>query len=210
MISATRRILQLTSTSQLDLQHVDARIVTYRGRRAIRVQESDHDGDDVQPIAILPGIDFRDGSIQASLAGLPRRGASDFARGFVGIAFHVQPDASQFEAFFLRPTNSRSQDQLRRNHSTQYMSHPHFPWFRLREEAPGLYESYVDLVPGSWMPIKVVVTGARAALYISRAAQPCLIVNDLKLGKVGGQVALWIGGGTLAYFSTRLVIDRAA
>jgi hypothetical protein len=210
MPSATRTILKVSSAHQLDLHHVDARIVTYRGQRAIRLQESDHNLDDVQPLAILPGIDFADGSIHTTLTGLPRLGAPEDARGFVGIAFHVQPDASQFETFFLRPTNSRSQDQLRRNHSTQYMSHPHYPWFRLREEAPGAYESYVDLDPGSWTPIKIVVSGASAALYVSRAAQPCLFVNDLKLGKAAGKVALWIGGGTLAYFSTSIVINRAA
>jgi hypothetical protein len=88
------------------------------------------------------------------------------------------------------------------------MSHPDFPWFRLREEAPGVYESYVDLVLGAWTPIKIVVGGSRAALYVSRATQPCLIVNDLKLGNVVGQIALWIGGGTLAYFSNRFIIDR--
>ena len=30
------------------------------------------------------------------------------ARGFVGIAFRVQDDASRFECFYLRPTNGRS------------------------------------------------------------------------------------------------------
>jgi hypothetical protein len=90
------------------------------------------------------------------------------------------------------------------------MSHPDYPWFRLRDEAPGAYESYVDLVPAEWTPLKIVVNGLKAALYVNRATQPCLIVNDLKLGHTHGQIALWIGGGTEAYFSTRLVINGAA
>ena len=210
MTSADKRTLQLSSARQLQLRHVDAKFVTYRGRRAIRLLESDHAEADVQPIAILPGSEFRDGVIETALAGLPRAGAPEFARGFVGIAFRVQPDASQFEAFFLRPTNSRSDDQLRRNHSTQYMSHPDYPWFRLRDESPGVYESYVDLAPPAWTALKIVVNGLKAALYVNRAAQPCLIVNDLKLGNTQGRIALWIGGGTEAYFSRRLVIHGAA
>jgi hypothetical protein len=56
-------------------------------------------------------------------------------------------------------------------------------------------------VPGAWTPIKIVVSGAKAQLYVNGAEQPCLIVNDLKLGETQGQIALWIGGGTEAYFS---------
>jgi len=36
---------------------------------------------------------------------------------------------------------------------------------------------------------------------VNGAEQPCLIVNDLKLGTVQGQVGLWIGLGTQAHFS---------
>ena len=77
---------------------------------------------------------------------------------------------------------------------------PHF-WERLRSENPGVYESYVDLEPGVWTRMKIVVSGTHAQLYVNGAAQPCLIVNDLKLGKTRGKVALWIGPDTDAYFS---------
>ena len=45
-----------------------------------------------------------------------------------------------------------------------------------------------------------MVKGTRAELYVHHAAQPCLIVKDLKLGDAGGAVALWVGPGTEAYF----------
>ena len=38
------------------------------------------------------------------------------------------------------------------------------------------------------------------------ARQPSLIVNDLKLGDTRGQIALWIGAGTEAYFSDVAVL----
>jgi hypothetical protein len=189
---------------------VDAELVSYRGRRAVRLLESDQAQGEEQTLAILPGLEFRDGTIETAVAASPRAGAPDFARGFAGIAFRVRPDASQFEVFFIRPTNGRSEDQLRRNHSTQYMSHPDYPWFRLREESPGVYESYVDLIPAAWTPIRIIVAGVKAALYVNRASQPALLVNDLKLGSSQGQLALWIGAGTEAYFSTKLTVFGAA
>jgi hypothetical protein len=71
-----------------------------------------------------------------------------------------------------------------------------------------MYESYVDLEPGAWTNIKIVVSGTRALLYVNRARRPCLVVNDLKLGSAVGKVGFWIGGGTEAYFSTRLAIQQ--
>jgi hypothetical protein len=113
----------------------------------------------------------------------------------------VQEDRSRYECFYLRPTNGRAEDQLRRNHSAQYIAHPEFPWHRLRRETPGKYESYVDLVPGEWTKVKVVVSGRDARLFVHGADQPTLIVSDLKLDAAEGAVALWIGPGTEAHFS---------
>ncbi|HSK67331.1 MAG TPA: hypothetical protein VK888_10400 [Anaerolineales bacterium] len=188
----------LDSVSGLELIHVEAEPVTYQGRPAVRLIEQGEPG---CAIAVLSASDFMDGVIETEIAGMPRRDAPQDMRGFVGIAFRVQPHGSRFECIFLRPTNGRADDQLRRNHSTQYISHPDYPWFRLREESPAVYESYTDLVPGAWTPVKIVVSGQRAELYVNHAEQPCLIVNDLKLGVTRGQIALWIGAGTEAYFS---------
>lgn len=198
MIASRVHTFHLNSLSELKLQHVEAALVTYRGRPAVRLVEQ---GESTVAIAILSGSDFKNGVIETAIAGSPRREAPQDMRGFVGIAFRVQPQGSRFECFFLRPANGRANDQLRRNHSTQYISHPDFPWYRLREEAPGIYESYTDLLPGDWTPIKIVVSGIRAELYVNGSEQPCLIVNDLKLGETRGQIALWIGSGTEAYFS---------
>lgn len=193
---------RLTKPENLQLQNADAKVVTYRGRRALRLIEQD--GEPAFPgdsIAILPDSDFQDGVIEALVAGLPREGADPGARGFIGVAFRVAPRGEQFECFYLRPTNGRANDQLRRNHATQYVSHPDYPWYKLREENPGVFESYTDLVTGAWTKMRIVVSGLRAELFINDAKQPCLIVNDLKLGETRGQIALWIGGGTEAYFS---------
>ena len=152
-------------------------------------------------LAILPRTEFEDGSIEVDLAGEPAVGAAAGARGFAGVAFRVAPDGPRFECIYLRPTNGRADDQVRRNHSTQYISYPDFPWSRLRKEFPEKYESYVDLVPGEWTKMKIEVRGDKARLYVHDAPQPVLVVNDLKQGQGQGQIALWVGAGTVAHFA---------
>jgi hypothetical protein len=175
-------------------------VVEYRGRKAVRVTEPKiNEGGE---LALVDGVTFHNGTIEAEIAGLPAKGANDAARGFIGLAFRVQRDPLRYEAFYLRPTNGRADDQLRRNHSTQYVSEPEFPWHRLRKENPGVYESYVDLEVGAWTKIRIVVDGVKARLHVHDAQQPALIVNDLKLGEKPGGVGLWIGQGTEAYFSS--------
>ena len=137
----------LDSPDQLKLVNVKAETVTFKGRKAIRVHDAapPNLGDEGR-LAILSGTDFQDGVIEVDLAGEPRAGAGEGARGFVGVAFRVAPDQSRFECIYLRPTNGRAEDQVRRNHSVQYISVPGFPWHVLRKEFPDKYESYVDLV----------------------------------------------------------------
>ncbi|WP_131368630.1 hypothetical protein [Chryseobacterium luteum] len=106
------------------------------------------------------------------------------------------------EVFYLRPTNGRANDQVRRNHSDQYISWPGYPWEKLRKETPEKYEAYADMAPGEWIKVKVEVKGETAKLYVNGASQPTLIVNDLKQGgNLRGGIGLWIGPGTLGHFT---------
>ena len=195
---------QAIPVATLDSRNLDATIVTYQGKQATRLAGRDGDGG----IALVKNSKFKDGTIEVELTGSPGAGASATARGFVGIAFRVQNGGAKYECTYLRPTNGRADDMARRNHSTQYISEPDWPWERLRQESPGVYESYVDLEPGVWTRYKIVVKGARAELYISGAGQPCLIVKDLKLGDASGAIALWIGPGTEAHFANLKVTQE--
>jgi hypothetical protein len=113
----------------------------------------------------IENVDFSSGVIEAEIAGALAPGAASDARGFVGIAFRVHEDLQTYDAFYLRPTNGRAEDQERRNHSVQYISLPERPWFRLRQATPGRYEAYVDLAPGAWTKIK-----SRDAKRVRRAS----------------------------------------
>jgi hypothetical protein len=202
----------LESTAGLRLQNVSAEAAVLEGKKGLRITHSEdalRRLESMTPdeqarfpqLASVEGLEFTSGVIEAEIAGAPAPGAAGDARGFVGIAFRVQNDGTTYDAFYLRPTNGRAEDQERRNHAVQYISHPDWPWFRLRKETPSKYESYVDLLPGIWTKVKIEIRGARARLYVHEQQQPTLIVNDLKTGAQGkGAVALWIDRGTVAHF----------
>lgn len=163
-------------------------------------------GQTLEQLAVIEGVSFDNGTIEAEIAGAPQTGTFEGARGFVGIAFRVQDDLRTYDAFYLRPTNGRADDQVRRNHSVQYISHPEWTWSRLRTESPKKYESYVDLEPGVWTTIRIEVQGTRARLFVHGQPQPTLIVNDLKTGdRRRGGIALWIDVGTEAHFRNVVV-----
>lgn len=188
--------------NQLEGQNVELSSVTYSGRAAIRV-DARPDAANGTSFAIVKGVTFHDGAIAVDVAGKPGANAGPAARGFIGIGFRVQ--GGRYEHIYLRPTNGRADDQVRRNHSTQYTSHPDYDFARLRKESPEKYESYVDLEPGVWTKMRIEVRGATARLFVHDAPQPCLIVNDLKLGDSTGGVALVVGPGTEGYFANLVV-----
>jgi len=210
---AAPRPIRLDSTTKFDL--VNGRIlpVEYRGRRALKLaplEGHEHDTDQ-EMAAVLTNTDFRDGVIELDVAGARRAGYSKTVdstgfKGIIGISFRVHGDSA--ERFYLRPENSRVSDQLYRNRSTQYESDPDFPWNRLRQEHPGLYESYVDVESGAWTKLRIEVSGTKAKLFVNGATQPSLIVNDLRLGESRGKIALWARISSDAYFSNLRVESK--
>jgi hypothetical protein len=198
--------LAAQSVDRLTAKNVSVVQMNYKGRSAIQLIAAP-DARNATSYAVLKDMSFRDGTIEADLAGQPAAGAGSGARGFIGIAFRLQADG-RYEYIYLRPTNGRADDQVRRNHSTQYSSHPDFDFARSRQEAPEKYESYVDLQPGVWTRYKIEVEGRKARLYVNASEQPCLIVNDLKLEPREGGVALWVGPGTEGYFSNLKIAKK--
>jgi hypothetical protein len=201
--------IDLTAPGALVAINTVVTAVTFKGRKAVRVVEMQPGADpDPGTIALLAGSRFRNGTIELDLAGEPGPSAPESARGFIGLAFRVQPDAARYEYFYLRMTNGRSDDQVRRNHSTQYASHPEWPWPRMRKEFPEKYEAYVDLQPSVWTRVRVEVDGSRARLFVHGADQPTLVVGDLKQTEADGGIALWIDNYTVGHFADLRVTPR--
>jgi hypothetical protein len=169
----------------------------YRGRKALRV---------VQPargegFAVLPGVNFQDGVIEADMAIEITTPLFPGAPGFGGIAFRARDDVSGYELFYLRPGNATSADQAKRNHSVQYVAEPGFSWPLLRRAWPSVYETYAPLEPGAWTHLKIEVSGRDAKLFVNGAPQPTLIVQGLKGEDPAGHVALWGFPGQTTWFS---------
>lgn len=231
---AQSKSLPLTDATGLTLHQVDARPVVFKGHAALQLTApagaarpsaaqppaakksgktktggGGGEAGRLDHIALVDGVEFSNGTIEVELAGEPATGASGGARGFVGVAFRVQPDRRTYDCFYLRPTNGRADDQERRNHTAQYISHPEHTWFSLREKTPSRYESYVDIGPAEWIHVRIEVDGARARLFVNRQEQPTLIVNDVKSGaSARGAVALWFEGSTLARFRNLRLTPR--
>jgi hypothetical protein len=196
---------------RLHAVQVNMSVTKIDGRKVIRVsRDTTTQGADIPTFVRLANTDsFCNGTIEVMLLSrlLPTADAS--ARGFIGLAFRINKDNGQFESIYIRPTNGRADDQLRRNHSTQYFSYPDYKFDRLRKEAEGKYESYADMGLNEWIKMKIVVKNAQAKLYLNDNPQPVLIVNDLKLGATNsGAIGLWLDSGTDAYFRDIKVVKE--
>ncbi|RZU43273.1 hypothetical protein [Edaphobacter modestus] len=104
------------TVGQLIPHKVKVESVDYLGKRAVKITEESQVANG-EAYAIVKDTMFHDGAIEVELAGRPAAGAASAARGFIGIAFRLQN--GQFEHIYLRPTNGRADDQVRRNHSMQ-------------------------------------------------------------------------------------------
>lgn len=180
---------------------VTAKKENYKGHDALRIEQTKVvDGHGT--FVLLKETDFHNGTIELNISGQIGDKTVEGARGFAGIVFRARQDTSKYEIIYIRPENGRANDQVRRNHSVQYVSHPGYHWQRMRKEFPEKYESYADLIPGEWTKIKIEVKDETAMLYINGSTQPVLIVSDLKQGKhLRGAIGLWVGPGTLGHFS---------
>lgn len=157
----------------------------------------------------IHNVHFTNGLIEVKVLSKLLPNAADSARGFIGLAFRINNDNTQFECFYIRPTNGRANMQLRRNRAVQYFSYPDFKYNVLRTISSGMYESYADMGLNEWIQLKIEVVNSQAKLYINNSKQPVLIVNDLKHGaNAAGAIGLFVDIGTEGYFKDLVVIPK--
>ena len=125
------KTLPLEAATGLRLVNVSADPVVLDGKKGLRVTVSEdalrrlksmspEEQAAFQTLAVVEGLEFGSGVIEAEIAGAPAPDAGEGARGFVGIAFRLLSDMKTYDTFYLRPTNGRADDQERRNHAVQY------------------------------------------------------------------------------------------
>lgn len=151
-------------------------------------------------MVLLPNLDLAEGTIEFEMAANRSADSHPESRGFAGLAFHISKDTTNYDVIYLRATNGRAEDQVRRNRTVQYMAQPNYDFQVLREKFPEKYETYVDIVPDEWIKLKIVVENGVTKLYVHNQEQPTLIVKDMLNKTTNGGIALWVGGSTEAYY----------
>ena len=180
------------------------------GKQVVRVVKDSSLKEVDEPTFVrLNEIDFTNGTIEVKVLSKLLPYATETARGFIGLAFRINKDNTKFEGIYIRPSNGRANEQIRRNHSIQYFSYPNYKFDRLRKEAEGQYESYADMGLNEWIKMKIVVKDSQAKLFLNNNPQPSLIVNDLKHGPDSkGALGLFVDVGTEGFFSDLKIVKE--
>jgi len=146
--------------------------------------------------AWIEGFEFNNGIIEADIKGRDAQGSS-----FVGIAFRGV-DEQTYDAVYFRPFNFISEDPVSKGHSVQYISHPTYTWYKLREEHPEEYENPINPSPdpNSFFHVKIVLEKPKVSVFVNNAEEPCLIVDELS-DRTGGWVGLWVGNNSEGSFA---------
>ena len=157
----------------------------------------------------LTNVDMENGTIEVKmLSRIMENSPFPAARGFIGVAYRVDQENKNFDAIYLRPSNGRADDQLRRNHTVQYFSYPGYTFSRLRKEANGLYETYADIGLNEWIDVRIEFQDEKAVLYINNQKSPSFIVTKMLGTSKKGSIALWVEIGTIGYFKDLKVTKK--
>lgn len=196
------------SKESLEANQVHLSFVKMEGKEVVKVDaDTTIKGTDEATIVKIKGTDFKNGIIEVKVLSRLQKNAPASSRGFIGLAFRVGRTNEKFESIYIRPTNGRTDDQIRRNHSIQYFAFPDYRFDKLRKTEPEKYESYADMGLNEWITMRIEVEGAKAKLFLNNAKQPSLIVNDLKLGEDNsGSIGLWVGNWTEGYFKDLKIV----
>ena len=157
----------------------------------------------------LTNVAMENGTIEVKmLSRIMENSPFPAARGFIGVAYRVDQENKNFDAIYLRPSNGRADDQLRRNHTVQYFSYPENTFSRLRKEANGLYETYADIGLNEWIDVRIEFQDEKAVLYINNQKSPSFIVTKMLGTSKTGSIALWVEIGTVGYFKDLKVTKK--
>ena len=156
------------------------------GRSGVHISAAQGEG-----VAWAEGVEFETGVIELEVKGKDVQGQS-----FLGVAFAGAND-STYEAVYVRPFNFATTDPVRKIHAVQYISHPAYPWARLRAEQAEVFENPVDPVPdpNAWVRLRLEVDPARVRVFVGAGREPDLVVDRLG-DRRGRRVGLWVGNGS--------------
>lgn len=189
-------------TTPMEAVHTDVVQTTLNGESVLRVVKKDKLMEfDENTYAKLVGSSFHNGTIEVKMLSRLLPDAPDFARGFIGLAFRISEDDTTFESFYVRPTNGRIDDPVRKNRGVQYFSYPKYTFDYFRNLGITDFEGPADIGLDEWISLKAVINGARGVFYLNDSKEPLLVVENMKHGAdAKGAIGFFVDIGTEAFF----------
>jgi len=138
--------------------------------------------------AILKDAEFEDGTIECDIA------MKAGTRSYPGLLFRFQSE-DEYERVYLRPHRSPLYDD-----AVQYVAAFHGVDSWQLYNGPGL-TAQAAIPTDRWVHVKIEVLGTQARVFLDNAAQPVLVIGDLKHGKSRGQLSLTTVADGTAFFS---------
>lgn len=162
---------------------------------AVEMNAAEGDG-----LAVLKELAFETGTIELEFLGENNPG-----RSFIGIAFNIR-DGETFEAVYFRPFNFVATEQIRKDHMVQYIHHPEYTWYKLREERTGEFENEIPLPPDpdAWFKATIQVSEKAVKVFVGDRAEPVLKVERLT-STSSDKIGLWVGNGSSGRFRNLLI-----
>lgn len=197
---------------EFEISKVKASVVKLNGEEVLRLERDLENfpfekGVDEPTFVKLRDFNLENGIVEVKVLSRLLPDAPAFARGFIGLAYRINADNSAYESIYIRPTNGRADDQIRRNHSVQYYAYPEYKFNRLRKEFPELYETYADMGLDEWITIRIEFKDKSAKLFLNDREQPSLLVKEMLGSTTSGSVGLWLDIGTEGFFKELKVMQ---
>jgi len=189
-------------TTPVKAVNISSEYTTLNGEPVLRVVKKEKLMEfDENTYAKLINSTFHNGTIEVKMLSRLLPDAPDFARGFIGIAFRINEDDTQFESFYVRPTNGRIDDPIRKNRGVQYFSYPKYTFDYFRNLGITDFEGPADIGLDEWISLKAVIHGAKGSFYLNDNEEPVLVVDNMKHGAdARGAIGFFVDIGTEAFF----------
>jgi len=165
---------------------------------AVEMNAAEGDG-----LAVLKDLVFETGSIEVELLGENNPG-----RSFIGLAFNIQ-DEETFEAIYFRPFNFVATEQARKDHMVQYVNHPEYTWYKLREERTMEFENEIQAPPDpdDWFKAIIKISGTSVEVMLEGKTEPVLKVERLT-SLESDKIGLWVGNGSSGRFRNLVIHEE--
>lgn len=199
MISFGQQKINLADELRSDHFEAKNRTILQFGENtnAVEMNAAEYSG-----LGILKEIGFKTGTIELEILGENKPGKS-----FIGIAFNIQ-DEKTYEAVYFRPFNFVATEPARKAHMLQYIYHPEYTWYKLREERTGEFENEIGSPPDpdDWFHAKIIISHKQVSVYVEDNPEAVLLVDRLT-GTKSDKVGLWVGNGSSGRFKNLILTE---